>query len=194
MWFPTIPSDWTSTDQEIPVVLCSFLHANGSLRALISANVLTGAFLRWYLPKFWAWNHSNNKIKFKAKQKNLLLLLVHRCSTSFSGPIAETSVPLSDGEQSRPCATLSNFHSSQPLRQPPGGGHTASLDSEQLAKSVLQSSLTRRPLKQQRSVGWARASHRLHLQPNKSYVSLWMGTYLCLAPPPHLFFGGKGLV
>lgn len=129
MWFHTIPSDWASTDPEIPVVLCSFLHANGSLRALISATALTSAFLRWYLLKFWAWNHSNNKIKVKIKQKNLLLLLVHRCLTSFLGPTAETSVPLSDGEQSRSCATLNNFHSSQLLRQSPGEGPSASLDS-----------------------------------------------------------------
>lgn len=63
MWFPTIPTDWTWTGQEIPAVLCFFLHANGSLRALISARALTSVFLRWYLLKFWAWNHSNNKVK-----------------------------------------------------------------------------------------------------------------------------------
>ena len=196
MWFPTLPRDWPSTDPEIPAVLCSFLHANGSLKALISANALTSAFLRWHLPKFWAWNYSN-KTKVKTKQKKSLTAACSQMPHKFLSAYSwDFSSSLRESKADPVQHTATSTHPSP--RATPRWGSQCILGqqlqaAEQLAKPVLRRSLTRRPLQQQRSVGQAGASHWLHLQPNRSYVSLWMGTYLCIAPSPP-FFGCKRLV
>lgn len=66
MWFPTIPADWTQTNQEIPAVLCFFLHANGSLRALISAKAKKASLSDG---AFWNFEHETTLIiKVKPKQ------------------------------------------------------------------------------------------------------------------------------
>lgn len=176
MWFPTIPTDWTWTGQEIPAVLCFLLHANGSLRALISANALTSVCLRWYLLKFWVWNHSNKKVN---QNKTIFYCCLFTDAQQVSQRLQLRLQSLMQSKadpMQHPATSTEPWH--KPCWGPQGTPAQRFQGTEPLAKAVPRSSLTRTTLKQQRSVGQARASHRFHLQPSKG----WMGTYLCSAP------------